>query len=98
MPNPFSAIEAIVNQGTLALIANAEADFGSGLVVSGIFDEFPAVAFDVVSNPKPQFRCLQSAVSTVVKNSAVAINSVSYTVYSKSPDGTGMTVIDLNKV
>lgn len=97
MPSPFAAIEQRINQGVIALIANAEADFGGGLLVSGVFDEFPAVAFEVVNNPKPQFRCLSSAVITVNKNAPVTILGVNYTVWNKD-DSTGMAFIDLNKV
>jgi hypothetical protein len=97
MPNPFAAIEARVNQHAVGILANAEADFGGGLIVSGVFDEFPAMAFDLVNNPKPQFRCLQSAISSVLKNAAVTIRGISYTCYAIDRDGTGLVTIDLNK-
>lgn len=97
MPSPFAAIETRINQGVIGLLANAEADFGSGLVVSGVFDEFPATAFEVVNNPKPQFRCIESAVAAVNKSAAVTIRGIAYTVWSKERDGVGMVLIDLNK-
>lgn len=97
MPSPFAAIEQQINQGALALIANAEADFGSGRIVSGVFDEFPATVFEVVNNPKPQFRCLAADLLTVNRNDAVTIRGVPYTVWAKEYDGTGMVTVDLNK-
>lgn len=96
MANPFAAIEASINQRALGMLANADADFGGGLVVSGIFDAAPIVSFDVQSN-SPQFQCLESLVSSVVRGAAVAINGTNFTIQNKTPDKTGWVTFDLLK-
>jgi hypothetical protein len=95
MPAPFAAIENLVNQRAVGMLANAEADFGGGLIVSGVFDASPVQLFDVVDAVRPQFRCLASLVATVTEGDSVTINAVSYKVANVDPDGTGMTTLVL---
>lgn len=95
MANPFAAIEASVNQRAIGMLANADADFGGGLVVQGIFDAQPVVVFDAVQSTNPQFRCLVSLVSSVDQGEPVTINGISYTVASIDREGSGMAMIEL---
>jgi hypothetical protein len=94
MASPFAAIEERVNQSLVNKLSNADADFGGGLVVSGIFDKAPELNFDVQSS-SPQFECLESSVSSISIRAAVIINDVNYTVKSIEPDGVGMVLIQL---
>lgn len=98
MPSPFAAIEASVNQRAIGMLANAEANFGGGLVVSGVFDAQPMVVFDAVQGTNPQFRCLSSLVTSVDQGEAVTINATAYTVASIDRDGAGMALIELEAV
>ena len=96
MSTPFAAIESLVNQRALGMLANAMADFG-GAAVQGVFDARPALAFDQVQVSNPQFRCLSALVPSVGEGDAVTINAVAYTVASIEHDATGMARIELER-
>lgn len=96
MTSPFAAIETSINQRAIGMLANADADFGGGLVVSGIFDSEPIINYEVQSN-SPQFQCLASTVTSILKGAAVTINAVAYTVKAKEPDGAGFMRLELTK-
>lgn len=99
MPAPFAAIEARISSAVEAHLANAEADFGGAVgVVSGIFRIPSAEAFAMVGGTRPQFECRSAAVSSVARDAAVTINSISYAVTDIRPDGAGMTILDLDTV
>lgn len=92
----FADIEARINLATIAKLANADADFGAGLVVAGIFNALPVVSFDVQST-NPRFECLEADISTVAVNTPVTIRGVAYSVQNIEPNGAGMAVLDLTR-
>jgi hypothetical protein len=92
----FSATEQKINAACMRRLANAQADFGGGLLVDGIFDSLPVDEYGTQSNI-PQFQCLSSDISAVSRGAGVVINSVSYTVKIIEPDGTGMALVELTK-
>lgn len=96
MPTPFAALEARVNAAACARLANASADFGGGAVVDGIFDNAYASA-DMMAGTEPVFQAETASVSAVTRGSAITINGTAYLVRIREDDGTGWTVLLLEK-
>lgn len=80
-------------------------DFGSAATIGtatvyGIFDD-AASAINIqtgeVMQTKPQFTCRESDVTSLAIRGTVIINSVTYYVLEKQPDGTGMTILILSR-
>ena len=76
-------------------------DFGTAATigaatVTGIFDVPTAEAFGMLGTD-PTFTCAAADVSGIAAGQAVTINAVSYTVTAVKPDGTGVTVLTLDK-
>lgn len=92
----FAEIEARINLATIAKLANADADFGAGLVVAGIFNALPIVSYDVQST-NPRFECLAAAIPLVATGTPVTIRTVAYTVQNLEPNGAGMVALDLTR-
>ncbi|MDP3322646.1 MAG: hypothetical protein Q8S71_03765 [Hydrogenophaga sp.] len=92
----FSAIEQKINAACIKRLSNAQADFGEGLLVDGIFEADPLINFDVQSTI-PQFQCLEGSVALVSRGRSVVINSINYTVKTIEPDGAGFTRLELLK-
>jgi len=70
-------------------------DFGvdatlDGSAVRGIFDDAYTDPLGMAGS-QPLLLCSSADVSTAAQGTAVVVNSVSYTVGSIQPDGTGMT-------
>jgi hypothetical protein len=68
-----------------------------GASVGGIFDNGFAEIYGM-DGAKPSLECASSDVTTAVRGTAVVVDSVSYTIASIVPDGTGMTKLVLEKV
>lgn len=96
MPTPFAALEARVNAAACARLANASADFGGGVVVDGIFDNAYAAA-DLMSGAEPAFQAPSASLSGVARGTALTINGTAYLVRIREDDGTGWTVLRLEK-
>ena len=82
-------------------LPNFFADFGTvatigAASVTGIFDVPTAEAFGMLGTD-PTFTCAAADVSAVSAGQALTINSVGYTVTAVKPDGTGLTVLVLDK-
>jgi len=78
------------------------ADFGvpatiGGAPVTVIFDNEYLAALDVESS-NPVALAASADVSAVVQGDAAVISAVNYTVAGIQPDGTGMTILELEKV
>lgn len=77
------------------------ADFGiaatlNGASVTGIFDDAYGEAFGgMVMGSGPMFRCQSSAGHAA--GQALVIGATTYTVTGVEPDGTGLTVLRLDK-
>ena len=77
-----------VDFGTTATIGAAS--------VTGIFDATPAEMFGIVGS-NPTFTCASADVTAVAGGTAITINAVAYTVTDIRADGTGVTVLSLDK-
>ena len=76
-------------------------DFGvvatiGAATVTGIFDVPTAEAFGMLGTD-PTFTCAAADVPGIAAGQAVTINAVAYTVTAVRPDGTGVTVLTLDK-
>lgn len=76
-------------------------DFGvvatiGAATVTGIFDVPTAEAFGMLGTD-PTFTCATADVPGIAAGQAVTINAVAYTVTAVRPDGTGVTVLTLEK-
>lgn len=77
------------------------ADFGTvatigAASVTGILDIPTAEAFGVLGTD-PTFTCAAAGVSGIAAGQALTINAVGYTVTAVKPDGTGITVLVLDR-
>ena len=74
---------------------------GSASTISGIFDDaFEAVetgGFIPVASSSPIFQCKTSAVSSAAEGDALIVNSTSYLIRVVMDDGTGVTMLQLEK-
>lgn len=74
---------------------------GSASTISGIFDdEFEAIetgALIAVASSAPVFQCKTSDVSTAAEGDALTVNSTSYLIRVVQNDGTGVTMLQLEK-
>lgn len=71
------------------------ATIGAG-TVDGIFDN-AFVSVEGIEGTHPIFLCEASEVSSVVHDNTVVIGAVTYKVKGIEPDGTGMTMLILEK-
>lgn len=67
-----------------------------GLPLTGIFDAAYIDPLGVVSN-SPVMACASADVTLAGRGSVVIVNTVSYVVRDIQPDGTGMTVLILER-
>ncbi len=78
------------------------AEFGvsaaiSGGSLQGIFDARPGQAFGYVDTVGPTFTFATAGWPAVARGAAITIASVAYTVTGIEPDGTGVTVVTLQR-
>ena len=71
------------------------ATIGAATVI-GIFDVPTAETFGMLGTD-PTFTCAAADVPGIAAGQAVTINAVAYTVTAVRPDGTGVTVLTLDK-
>ncbi len=96
MATPFAAMEERVNSGALAMLANADADFGGGLVVSGIFTEHPEM-INLVQSSNPIFQCQAASIAGIGYGDAVTIKATAYIVLKVDIDETGWAIAELQE-
>lgn len=99
MPAPFAALETRVNSAVIARLANA-VGLLNGVSVSGIFDQAydqASIGLSGVSSSQPVFSVLSNLVSPNVVGMPFVLNLTSYQVVESHPDGTGMTVLFLER-
>lgn len=99
MPAPFAAAEARVNSAVFARLSNA-IGLLNGVSVSGIFDQAydqAGIGLSGMSSSRPVFSVLSSLVSSNVVGMPFVLNLTSYKVVESQPDGTGMTVLFLER-
>lgn len=76
------------------------ADFGvstmvGGAAVVGIFDKTYLQSMGIVTGSNPVLLCQSSDVATAAEDTAVTVDATSYKVISQEPDGTGLTLLQL---
>lgn len=74
----------------------ALATIGAG-TVDGLFLNTYSEGYGLVGGTQPVFRCATTDVPTVIEGTAITINAVAYTVRAVEADGTGITLIRLEK-
>lgn len=65
--------------------------------VPGLLMNTYSEGFGIVGGSQPVLRCASADVATVVEGTAITIGGVSYTACAVEPDGTGITLIRLEK-
>lgn len=95
MTQPFAALQEDLSAEVVGLLADAEADFGGGRIVPGLFRN-PSVEGlgGMFSGSKPSIEVQTSALVGIDRRAPVSIGGVQYTVYDLRPDA-GMTIVDL---
>lgn len=66
----------------------------AGIATTGIFDKAYQESFGIVAGDNPVLVIKTSDVSPV-EGDAVSVNSTAYTIASVEPDGTGITILQL---
>ena len=95
----FAAIETEVNTSVLAVMGNATLTWGASSSADGVFRKpSDTLLGDMVQGDQPTFTALTSTIGSLAYGAAVALNAVNYTVARNEPDGTGVTVLTLQKV
>lgn len=99
MAAPFAALEARVNRAVFARLSNAATTL-AGLPVDGIFDksyELASGGLAGMASTAPVFTLPTSAVPINPVGRALVISGVAYTVVEHQPDGTGVSLLLLEK-
>lgn len=93
----FAALEARVNATALAKLANAVATL-DGVSISGIFDNGTQSGLsNMMLGTNPTFTCASASASSSSRGKTLVVDTVSYTVREVKRDGTGMSVLELEK-
>jgi hypothetical protein len=99
MPANFAALEARVNNAVFAHLANTQAQINGGAPVAAIFDNgfaLGSVGIGMAST-QPTLRLRTADVAADPVGQAVSVNAVAYTVAAHEPDGTGVSVLMLER-
>jgi len=95
MPAPFASIESATATSAVAALANATATIGASSV-DGVFDNGHALALDVAAGTRPSFLCNEDDLPALTLGTTTAvINSTTYTIVEREPDGMGLTTLVL---
>ena len=90
-----------VDTDDFGVVATYTPSGGVAATVNGIFDndfiEVDAGGGVGVAMQQPRFHCRTADVSTAAEGDAITINSVAHTVRIVQDDGTGMTMLVLEK-
>lgn len=97
MPTPFAAIESASVAHVLGALANATATLG-GASVDGIFDNGAALGLNLVGGSSPTFACASADIVGDVRGDTLTIAGTAWTIRDVTPDGTGMSVLQLEAV
>lgn len=96
MTNPAAAIESATAANAVAAFANCTATL-NGVAISGIFDNGSDAGLNnMMLGSNPTFTC-KTADASSPRGKTLIVDSVSYTVREAKPDGTGITVLELEK-
>lgn len=97
MTNPAAAIEAATALSAVAAFANCTATLNA-VATDGIFDNGSDGALSgMLLGTNPTFTCSSTSASSASRGQTLVVNGVSYTVREVKPDGTGITLLELEK-
>lgn len=94
----FAALESRINGSVLKHLANAQATLG-GLAVQGIFKRaYVEVGTGMgMASTAPTFRLASTGVPASPVGMPLVIDAVNYAIAASEPDGTGMTLLILER-
>lgn len=91
---PFAEMQTAMNAAIVGFLADAVADFGGGVTVSGLFRTPPAEAFGLIGGHRPTFQAHSADLASIAIGTAVSIASESYLVAEKQTES-GLTTLVL---
>ena len=94
-------LAAILNVEEFATAATYTPSGGAGVIINGIFDNetvpVETGGFVPVHEEQPRFTCRTQDVSSISDADTLVVNAVTYNVRVWVHDGTGVTVLQLEK-
>lgn len=93
----FAELTATMNDRIVEFLADAEAVFGWGGIVQGIFRNPPAQAFGMIEGCAPTFEAVSDDLAGADRGDSATINGTAYIVAEKRTDA-GMTTLVLEEV
>lgn len=90
---PFDDLQALLNEQVVANLADAVADFGGGITVSGLFRDPVADALGM-GGSAPTFQALAADLESIPYRSPVSIKGVNYQVAGKRREN-GLITLEL---
>lgn len=95
----FAEMNTAMNAAIVEFLADAVADFGAGVTVSGLFRPLYAEAFNgFIAGNAPTFEATSGSLSGIATGASVTILGAEYVVRTIKPDGQGMTSLVLEAV
>ena len=91
---PFAEMQSAMNAAIVDFLADAVADFGGGVTVSGLFRSPPAEAFGIIGGHRPTFQAHSADLAGITIGKSVSIASESYRVSEKQTES-GLTTLAL---
>jgi len=96
MAAAFAALEDRLNQAVFLRLANAVAILSGWVEVPVIFDKaYQGVLGGLAESNGPQASALSADVCSLAQGDPVVINNTTYKVTTVQPDGTGITLLEL---
>ena len=93
---PFAALEARLVAAEVRHLANAVGVL-DGVSVAGIFESEYMQAFDGMAGSATTYRLASTSAASATTASVLVVGAASYRVRSVQPDGTGITVLLLER-
>lgn len=93
----FAALQSRVNSAVAAKLATDSATLNS-VAITGKFDNGSASGLNnMMLGSNPTFTCMASDAGSASRGQTLVVNAVNYTVREVKPDGTGFTLLELEK-
>lgn len=94
----FAALQSRVNAAAAAKLLTDPATL-NGVAITGKFDNGSAAGMNsMLLGSNPTFTCASADASSSSRGKTLVVDAVSYTVREVKPDGTGFTLLELEKV
>lgn len=98
MPTPFAAIEASLAVVPLAAVANATLTWGASSSADGVFNTPSSTLLgDYIQSTDPSFTGRTAQIGAIALGTSVTVSATGYTVTRNEPDGSGITVLTLQR-